>query len=334
MAKRRLSQQQSRRIEQGRRRRQQQGSQAGVHGGGLGPEAVGLVVAGYGHLLAVEDDQGRIHNCTARRQLPQPVAGDRVRWQVAAPGQGIIVHVEPRRSELARRDRRGRARALAANVELVIVVCASRPPLNEFLIDRYLVAVVAMGVEPLIVLNKVDLLSPSERSATLSRLEPFTAQGVAVVPASARTAHGMDQLLRHLRQRTAVMVGQSGVGKSSLVSALVPDREVAVSALSESTGLGTHTTTNACLYHLEGGACLIDSPGVRGFEPTISAGDLELAFPELSPALGRCRFADCNHTVEPGCALRQAVSEGRVDSRRFRSYLKLQEELRAGALTS
>jgi len=329
MARRRLSQQQSRRVEQSQHRRSERrrSGDASTADGQLGPEAAGVVVAGYGHRLAVEDEQGRLLLCSSRQHLPLPVAGDRVLWQASGGGQGVIVAIEPRVSELARLDRQGRPRALAANVDLVVVVCAPRPALNEFLVDRYLVAVEDMGVEALVILNKADLLEPEARADLLARLESYRDLGYAQLITSKRSLEGIDALQRQLAGRTAVMVGQSGVGKSSLVATLLPDREVAVRAVSETTGFGTHTTTNACLYHLPSGGSLIDSPGVRGFEPTLTLEALDRGFRELLPLLGRCRFSDCSHTVEPGCRLQEAVRAGQVEARRYQSFLQLREEI-------
>lgn len=227
---------------------------------------------------------------------------------------------------LARRDRNGRPRPLAANVNLVVVVCAPIPSLNEFLIDRYLVAIEDMQVDCLLLFNKTDLLSDRDQIDAKTRLSLYPRLGYGLLATSKHQQGSIDALQAALSGRTAVMVGQSGVGKSSLVRALLPQHDVAVGAVSSATGFGTHTTTNASLYHLPGGGSLIDSPGVRSFEPTLEASSVEQGFRELLPHLGHCRFSDCRHTVEPGCRLLKAVANKQIDARRFQSYLQLRAE--------
>jgi ribosome biogenesis GTPase len=291
------------------------------------------VVTAYGHRLVVEADDGGLNDCSTRQNLPRPVAGDRVLWQHSGGHQGVIVSVAVRGSVLAKRDHHGQARALAANVDLVVVVCAPIPPLNEFLIDRYLVAVEDMGVDALLIINKTDLLNPEEMEASRARMGLYSTLGYELLATSKHDAPSIAALESALAGRTAVMVGQSGVGKSSLVRTLLPGRDVAVGALSAATGFGTHTTTNASLYHLPGGGSLIDSPGVRGFEPTLTEASLDNGFRELRDFLGHCRFSDCSHTVEPKCRLREALAAGQIDPRRFQSYLQLRAELMQNTVT-
>ncbi len=331
MARRRLSRQQLNRI--GRlqdQRRQRAGERAEELAAttALGAEQTGLVIAHYGTNAVVEDAAGALHRCALRQNLPALVCGDRVIWQRSGPGEGVVVAVNERHSLLTRPDYSGRIKPVAANVDEVVVVIAPQPEPNEYLIDRYLVAIETIGVAALIVLNKVDLLNSSACSALLERLSLYPRIGYPLVTASTRSAHGLDALRGALSERTSILVGQSGVGKSSLIKTLLPEREIRIQALSETTGLGTHTTTSSMLYHVPTGGDLIDSPGVRSFElGELSQAQLTQGFVEFQDYLGRCRFANCNHTVEPGCALIAASRCGAIDPRRLTSFRQLQAGL-------
>jgi ribosome biogenesis GTPase len=161
-------------------------------------------------------------------------------------------------------------------------------------------------------------------------LAPYRQIGYPVLLASSRAEHGLDTLQNWLRGRTSLLAGQSGVGKSSLIKALLPDREIRIQAVSAATGHGAHTTSASTLYHLPDGGDLIDSPGVRSFElGEIGLSDLDRGFPELATYLGRCRFSDCRHDIEPDCALRDAVAQGTVHARRLESYRQLRTTLDA-----
>lgn len=330
MAGRRLTQRQQARIGhlQARHRELAQqpadSAQEAVAGSGVG----GLVISHQGRTLIVEDATGQLHRCTARQNLGRLACGDRVIWQDAETGDGVVVAVNERHSLLSRPDHAGRPRPLAANVDSVAVVLASTPEPSEYLIDRYLIAIAAIGARGLLILNKVDLLDDSALAAFAERLAPYRRIGYPVLTASSRTAHGLDEVRIWLKDRTSLLVGQSGVGKSSLVKTLLPDREIRIQAVSAATGHGTHTTSASTLYHLPDGGDLIDTPGVRSFElGAIDAGDLERGFPELKPYIGRCRFSDCRHEIEPDCALKIAVACGAIAPRRLASYLQLHSAL-------
>ncbi len=333
MAKRRLTGQQVRRIQQSRAARRE----AARHridrrldaGDGLGPETPGVVITSFGHTLVVECDDGTLHRCVARRTLDTPVCGDRVFWQASTETEGVIVALEHRRSILARPDHSGRSKPLAVNIDRVLVVIAPRPEPSEALVDRYLAAVAAMGVEALLVINKTDLLQDAVSNTLTERIAVYERIGYRLLRVSTKRGEGLTTLSEAMRRGTSILLGQSGVGKSSLVKALLPHREIAIRAISQTTGLGTHTTTNATLYHLDTGGGLIDSPGVRGFEPALTADQVANGYRELAAFLGHCRFSNCSHTVEPQCALKQAVEAGTVDRRRFASFLELQAQANA-----
>lgn len=335
MARRRLTRRQREQIgliqEQRRRRAARRAERQADSSDALGAERAGRVIANYGPELILEDAAGGLHRCSVRQNLGGLACGDRVVWQPTAFGDGVVVAVEPRRSLLTRPDYSGRPKLIAANMDQVGVVVAPRPALNEFLVDRYLVAVEAIGVAALIVFNKVDLPDPATRAELEARLDVYRRIGYPVLPASTKTEHGLDALQARLAGHISILVGQSGVGKSSLIQALLPDREIRIQAVSEATGMGTHATTTATLYHLPGGGDLIDSPGIRSFElGELALEDLDRGFREFAPYLGRCRFSNCGHTVEPGCALQAAVAQREIDARRLASYHQLKTALAGG----
>lgn len=335
MAGRRLTERQRERIDRAQERRRQRAgaASAAFDGAGLGPEQTGRVIANHGRTAIVEADDGRLHRCAARQNLGRLACGDRVIWQAASAGDGVVVAVGERRSLLARPDHGGRLRPVAANLDAVAVVLAPTPEPSEYLIDRYLVAIAAIGTQGLLVLNKLDLLEPAGLAELTERLEPYRRIGYPLLPVSGRTARGLDEFRARLRGRTSLLVGQSGVGKSSLIKALLPDREIRIRAVSAATGHGAHTTSASTLYHLPDGGDLIDTPGVRSFElGEIHPRDLERGFPELAPHLGGCRFSDCRHDAEPDCALRAAVARGEIAPRRLDSYRQLRAALKEAAM--
>ena len=334
MTQRRLTERQRERIQRLQDQRRERAGRRldALDRAGLGPEQMGLIIAHHGQTSIVETDDRRLYRCVARQNLGRLACGDRVIWQASGAEEGVIVALGERRSLLARPDASGQARPVAANLDAVVVVLAPEPTHSEDLIDRYLVAIAAIGVPGLLVLNKRDLLDASALAVLHQQLEPYRRIGYPLLLTSSHTAHGLDELRAGLRDRVSLLVGQSGVGKSSLIKALLPDREIRIQALSALTGQGVHTTTTSMLYHLPDGGDLIDTPGVRGFElGEISLDDLDRGFPDLAPYLGRCRFADCRHEVEPGCAVRDAAARGEIAPRRLGSYRRLRAALQAAA---
>lgn len=288
----------------------------------------GLVVARFGQTFAIENAQGQIHRCRARKKLSHLVCGDRVRWRAQTSGDGAIEELMPRDTLLARPDSRGREKAIAANIDLMVVVSAIQPAFNPGLLDRYLAAAELIGVDALIVLNKIELADSTQGEELDSQLAVYTRAGYKVIRTSATRQHGCDELINALNHHTSVLVGQSGVGKSSLVNALLPDVDARVGAISESTGKGTHTTSAAWLYHLPQGGELIDSPGVREFGLwQVQARELSRGFREFREYAAQCRFNDCLHNGEPGCAVAAAVTAGAIDKTRLASYSRILESL-------
>lgn len=329
---RRLTQQQRIRIQQAQEKRRQKASQRIVKRiddltSSLGREQKGLVIANYGPALIVENQEGALYRCAVRQHLGTLVCGDRVIWQSSGLGEGVVIAMEERHSLLTRPDYSGRIKPVAANLDLVAVVVSPRPQLNEFLIDRYLVAIAALRVAALLIVNKIDLLDSEAQRVMNMRLATYAGIGYKILFTSTRGDHDLCAIRGQLKHNTSILVGQSGVGKSSLIKALLPNRDIRIRALSEATGHGTHTTTTSTLYPLPDGGYLIDTPGVRSFELSdLSSDDLNQGFPEFSPYLGRCQFSNCSHTVEPNCALRQAIAQGKLDERRLASYQQLKNQ--------
>ncbi len=334
MSKRKLTRQQTWRIDKIQEERRQRAQRKAVDleqcdGEPLGSEQPGLVIANYGAALDVEAADGNVHRCRLRQNLELLVPGDRVIWQSIGQGtDGVVVALEPRRTLLARPDALGEPRPLAANIDQIMVVAAPRPAYSTDLIDQYLVAAENTGITPLIVFNKVDLLvDPADTQRIEQDLARYRQIGYRVIQASTVAQHGLDEVLDALRGKSSVFVGQSGVGKSSLVKMLLPQHEVKVGALTERSGLGRHTTSSARYYHLSDSGAIIDSPGVREFSLWhMEAPELAQGFIEFRNFLGSCRFRDCSHRHEPGCALQQAVTDGSISAERLASYHRMVED--------
>lgn len=224
-----------------------------LEGGDLGPEQTGLVIAHFGVQVEVEavdgDQAGQVFRCHLRANLPALVTGDTVVWRAGNQGIGVIVAQLPRTTELCRPDSRGQLKPVAANVDMIVIVFAPLPEPHANLIDRYLVAAEHAGIRPLLLLNKFDLIDEHNAPALNALLAVYRTLGYPVLEVSAHHGNGMEQLQQQLDGRISVFVGQSGVGKSSLVNSLLPEVETRVGPLSELSGQGTHTTTTARLFH-------------------------------------------------------------------------------------
>ena len=279
----------------------------------------GRVVAAHGRQYVVELADGVLLPCFPRGKRSDVACGDRVDIQRTSEDQGVIEAIQPRTS-LLYRSNVVRQKLIAANVDQIVIVVATEPGFSDELVTRALIAAESEEIEPLIVLNKCDL---SERvPAARAQLAVFAGLGYHIVELSARD-HAED-LRPELFGYTSVLVGQSGMGKSTLVNALVPDAGAATREISAALNSGKHTTTHATLYHLDADSELIDSPGLQEFGlGHLDRQDVEHAFREFRPYLGQCRFRDCHHDREPDCALTAAVAAGRIDPRRFTVYHRI-----------
>jgi len=330
MSKRKLTRQPAWRIEkiQGERakRADKRGTQAeeALASGELGPEQHGLVTAHFGTQVEVESPSGQRIRCHLRANLDSLVTGDQVIWCEGDP-TGVIVAQLERKSVLSRPDPYGKLKPVAANIDQIMVVIAPLPEPHAMLIDRYLVAAETVNIEPVILLNKTDLLAadPALQQQMDDLLAIYPTLGYRILHTSSK-AGGLEELHAALRERTSVFVGQSGVGKSSLVNALLPEADLRVGSLSETTSKGVHTTTTAQLFQLPSGGSLIDSPGIREFGLWhMNREQVEQGFREFRPLLGHCKFRDCQHVHEPGCAILGALASGEISERRMDSYRRI-----------
>lgn len=263
--------------------------------------------------------------------MVDPVAiGDEVLYAPAEPGHGQIREVRPRRNALSRSiedtKRRGGGKdveqVIAANVDqMVAVFSAAKPKPTWHLLDRYLVGAEASEIPALICVTKMDL---ADGQRTRDDVSVYERLGYPVVLTSSVTGDGVDEMRGTLKDRTSVLVGKSGVGKTSLLNALQPGLGLCVKEVSESSGKGRHATTHLEMFPLDFGGGVVDTPGMKVFSPADDSMDLAFYFREMRPLLGQCRFGtDCSHTHEPGCAIKQALEAGEIDERRYESYLKM-----------
>ncbi len=274
----------------------------------------------------MESSTGEIILCHTRRHVGEATVGDLVMWEPCEGKRGRVTEILPRRSLLARPGSGGRIRPVAANLDQVLVVTATGPEPDWLLVDQYLAACEHRHLGAVLVLNKIDQAEDRERLRSM--LADYEAIGYPILLVSAKTGEGLADLRTRLVGQCSMLAGQSGVGKSSLTNALLPDKQLRTRALSEKAGLGRHTTTTATLYHLPDGGDLIDSPGVAVFGlAEMTLGDLAAGYREFQAWLAACRFRDCRHVNDKGCAVREAVETGQISGARYQRYLKLLEKL-------
>jgi ribosome biogenesis GTPase len=292
----------------------------------------GRVIAIFGLTSLVETAEGAHYRCATRRLLKTMqtderhvvAVGDNVVFRpvgaatAQGPGEGIIERIEPRHGTLCRSSY-GRKHILVTNVDLALVVAsAAQPDLKPHLIDRLLVTAEKDGIEPLICINKMDLVDPVDFQSLAG---VYSQMGYRVLLLSAAAGVGIERLRRAMQGRQSVIVGQSGVGKSSLLNAVDPTLNLKVREVSEESEKGRHTTSSARLIRLAGGGYVVDTPGIRQFELwDTPKGDVAAYCRDLRPFVGRCRFPDCTHRHEAGCAVKDAVADDLLDARRYESY--------------
>jgi ribosome biogenesis GTPase len=288
-------------------------------------ELLGTIIAAHGrHYVA--DVDGRILQCVTRGKKTNVAVGDVVHLKMTSEDQAVIEKIDERKTLLYRSDQY-KSKLLAANVTRLFIVVATEPGFTDDLVSRALVACEAAGVEAHLILNKTDVapLLPRARE----RVKPYTSLGYPVheVSAKADPQQTVDELMPLLEGHSSIFIGQSGMGKSSLVNLLVPEADAAVREISEALDTGKHTTTFTRLYHLAGGGSLIDSPGFQEFGLYhLTEGMLERAFVEFAPLLGGCKYYNCRHLAEPQCAILQAVDAGKIARMRQELYAQLVHE--------
>lgn len=283
----------------------------------------GTVVAAYGKRYQVElsEDKHRI-SCVTRGKKTDIACGDHVTIQLTDKHEGVIESTLPR-STLLYRSNAFKSKMLAANVTQIIIVLATQPSFYEALLNRCLIAAEAARIKVLIVLNKCDL---ADNDNAKQKLALYTSLGYQVLPLSAK--EDISTLRPYLQGQASILVGQSGMGKSTMINALLPNESVRTQEVSHVLDSGKHTTTAAHLYHLDADSILIDSPGLQEFGlHHLSTDELEHAFIEFRPYLGKCRFNNCKHLQEPDCAITEAVAAHKISSERLAIYKLLRTEI-------
>lgn len=285
-----------------------------------------VIVSSGNHCVIEANEPDLIPAKLARHLKPRPVAGDRVHWM--RDGQSAFVEsVLPRRNVIERGDFRGNPRALAANIDYLVIVLAPLPMPDTLLLDRFLVLASAADIAPLIWINKVDLENTTTALSAGVLQKRYHALGISWQTGSALTGKGLATLETILGKGTSILVGQSGVGKSSLTQKLVPDLALRVGEVSAASGQGRHTTTETTLFNTPGGGALIDSPGVRTLRLAhLSTREITAGFPEIARTMGQCRFRDCHHLSEPDCAIQRAVEAGEIATERLNNWRRLMAE--------
>jgi len=342
MAKRRLSKQQKRRIDSKQKSK--------IDNDLLSDDKLQLdesstqtarVISHHGRQLFAETEQLKKIKCKIRQNLGDIACGDYVVVQQAKDldskdqptashsdaSQYVVVAVKERSNLLVKTGFAGAIKPVAANIGQLVIVTALKPKPNPYLIDRYLTAAENLPAKALIVINKVDLLDHETKRTVDDLTNLYSSIGYDVISTSMKQDHGLDDLSDALSNTTSILVGLSGVGKSSIVKAILPKEEIKIGETSQATGEGRHTTTVSALYHLKDNGIIIDSPGVRDFTPiNNSIDEITHGFKDVRKFSGACKFSNCSHTNEPGCAMRKAVSDGVLDEQRFNNYLRLIQE--------
>ena len=339
MAKRRLSKQQQRRIAMQQKNKLKDDDLQLDESS----SQIARVISHHGKQLYAETEDQRKIKCKIRQNLGDIACGDYVLVQqelhdtdqpegsiaTKREAQNVVVAVKDRDNLLVKTGFAGAIKPVAANIGQLVIVTSTIPKPNAYLIDRYLTSAENLPAKALIVINKIDLADEETKALTdkLSRL--YSEIGYRVIKSSVKQDIGIDELSDALSNTTSILVGLSGVGKSSIVKKILPAEEIKIGQTSEATGEGKHTTTVSALYHLKDNGIIIDSPGVRDFTPiNRNLEEISNGFIDIRPFTGRCKFSNCSHLNEPGCAVRQAVDDGVISQQRFDSYLRMVEEFK------
>jgi ribosome biogenesis GTPase len=280
-------------------------------------EYQGRVITRYGQRQLVEDENGRVFQSVSRQNIGFSVAGDKILFQKTKHDDAIVTAIYPRDNELKRQDK-----LIAANIDQLWLVVAIEPHYEFELIDRYLIMAENSNLPIGIIVNKIEL--SSNKSTIENDFLHYQSLGYAVHFISVKNQTNLDFLKEQLVNKSHIFLGQSGVGKSSLINSLIPDLQLRVNEISSKSKLGKHTTTNTTIYHIPSGGDLIDSPGVREFQLE-NLTDLEIknGFKEFRALSDTCRFRDCKHINEPNCAVKESLDQGKINSNRYHSYLNI-----------
>jgi ribosome biogenesis GTPase / thiamine phosphate phosphatase len=277
----------------------------------------GLVITRYGQRLLVEAQSGELYQCTGRRNIELSVAGDQVIFQTTDNNEGVVTALLPRDNFLTRSQK-----LIAANIDELWLVVAIEPHYQFELIDRYLVVAENAGLPINIVVNKIELSDDFDQVKHDFSL--YESAGYSVHYLSVKAQTNVAEFKAQLKHKAHIFLGQSGVGKSSLINELIPDLNLRVNEISTKSKLGKHTTTNTTLYHIPSGGDLIDSPGIREFQlDDLTDKEILSGFKEFKPFIGECKFRNCAHINEPKCAIKTAVEDGAINPKRYHSYLQL-----------
>lgn len=287
----------------------------------------GIVVSSHRNRIVILDEYHQPVVCVFRHGKERVVPGDRVRWQRIDTAEGRVESIRPRTSLVYKPTEHGAGKPIAANVNQLVLVIAPAPAYLTRLIDRYLVIAAYFNIPSCLVFNKIDLLDKSSLHETKTTLDLYTQIDIPCFRISAIKRSGIDDLALYLKSKNAILVGQSGVGKSSITKCLINDPDISVQELSSRGATGRHTTSRTTLYPLPGDGWIMDSPGVREFALwQIPLHNIATGFSEFRPFLGQCRFRDCRHDVEPGCAISEAADHGSISTQRLDSYREMINE--------
>lgn len=327
MAKRKLSKQQQRRIAS----KQEDKIQDDKLQLDESSTQTARIISHHGRQLYAETETGEKIKCKMRQNLGDLACGDYVLLQQAlnatGESQNVVIAVKERTNLLVKTGFAGAVKPVAANIGQLVIVTSLRPKPNPYLIDRYLTSAENLPAKAAIVINKVDLLDDETKKIADNLTSLYQNIGYQVICTSIKNNIGIDELSAALSNTTSILVGLSGVGKSSLVKAILPKEEIKIGETSASTGEGKHTTTVSALYHLKGNGIIIDSPGVRDFTPiNKSQAEITHGFIDVRRFNGACKFANCSHQNEPECAMKEAVKKGELNEQRFNNYLRLVAE--------
>lgn len=287
-----------------------------------------IVITHFGNEVLIQNLDGERLRAVPRQNLPALATGDRIHYETGDTGHAIIDAVATRHGILSRITK-NQEKLIAVNIDKVLIVSAAKPAFKTGLIDRYLVACELAYLTATIVFNKIDLLDIAELQSVKETLTLYRDIGYPVLYVSAKTSSGIPELFHTLNACTSVLVGHSAVGKSSLIKALIPDAAPKIGHISQASNKGQHTTTHTELYRLSNEGMIIDSPGIREFGlKQMTPQLLAQGFREFIPYIEHCKFRDCTHTNEPGCAILQAVADGKVSKVRLGSYQAILDSLK------